>query len=300
MFAPNCRFKSHRVREYSIAGCSLIFLLSVFLLQTNQEANAGVGLNVNAELNHHGEDLVEVCVSSRAEDLGCIVRDLANTPSPLIVPFIFSEGAVDVGGEFRVCVRNERIGIENCKTGINTEKRAPENLVLEVPYSEAPTYPPNQTPPASDQEPAGETQVTWRIHDTYGSEPITLSIAGSDRGWTFHEVTPEVLPPDPRYFDGTLIAITKDIDSSLPNGEILRMCVVPTYQGVEPICQDIAAQDGIAQGVFYWDYDETNPNHITDPDDFRQEKIDRYNEWLSRQDNSSATSGFSFLAYTPS
>ncbi len=101
---------------------------------------------------------------------------------------------MDVGEEFRVCVRNRRIGIENCKTGLNTEERSPENLVLEVPYSEAPTYPPNQTPPTSDQGLPGESQVIWRIQNTYGSEPITLAIFGNDRGWTFHEVTPEVLP----------------------------------------------------------------------------------------------------------
>ena len=158
----------------------------------------------------------------------------------------------------------------------------------QVPYSsDPPPTPPNQIPPVPNQESTGETQVIWRIQDTYGSEPITLSIAGSDRGWTFYEVTPEVLPPDPRYLGHTIIAITKDIDSSLSNAEILRMCVAPTYQGVEPTCQTIATQDGIAQGVFYWDYDETNPNHITDPNDLRQEKIDRYNDLLSKQNNSS-------------
>ena len=260
------------------------------VLHTNQEANAGVGLNVNARLIHHGGDLVEVCVNSRAEDLGCKTRDLSivYTPSLLIVPFTFSVGAVDVGEEFRVCVRNERMGIENCKTGINTEKHAPEEIVLQVPYSETPTtsFDQSLTPPEAD--PNARTQVIWRIQDTYGSEPITLSIAGSDRGWTFYEITPKVLPLDPRYLNGTLIAITKDIDKSQPDGEILLMCVAPTYQGVEPTCQNVVAQDGIAQGVFYWDYDETNPNHITDPNDLRQEKIGRYNEWLSQQDNSSA------------
>ena len=94
------------------------------------------------------------------------------------------------------------------------------------------------------------------------------------------------------------------IDSSMSNGEILRMCVKPTYQGVEPKCQDVAAHDGIVQGVFYWDYDETNPNSIPDPNDLRQEKIARYNEWLSQQNNLSSpelsSQDFSFLTYTPS
>ncbi len=103
---------------------------------------------------------------------------------------------------------------------------------------------------------------------------------------------------DPRYFDGTLIATTKEIDSSLPNGEILRMCVVPTYQGAEPTCQDIAAQDGIAQGVFYWDYDETKPNHITDLDNPRQERIDRYNERLLQQNKPSTPKSNSAGPYT--
>jgi hypothetical protein len=301
---PNEKFR--KALKYSIASCSFVMLMYVFILQTIQEADAGVGLNVNVELNHHGGDLVEVCVNSRAEDLGCKTRDLSNAPNPLIIPFAFSEGAVNVGEGFNVCARNERVGIENCETGINTEKQAPENLVLEVPYSEAPTNPPNQIPPTSDQEKPGITQVTWRIQDTYGSEPIQLTIFGSDRGWTFYDVTPEVLPPDSGYFDGTLIAITKDIDSFRSNGEILRMCVKPTYQGVEPTCQDIAVQDGVAQGVFYWDYDETNPNHIIDPNDLRQEKMDRYNEWLSQQNNSStmgpelSSPDFSFLAYMPS
>jgi hypothetical protein len=84
-----------------------------------------------------------------------------------------------------------------------------------------------------------------------------MTVFGNDRGGTFYDVTPEVLPPDPRYVDGTMIAITKEIDSSLSNGEIFQMCVDPTYQGVEPTCQTIAAQDGIAQGVFYWDYSGT-------------------------------------------
>ena len=295
--------RSQRLLMYSIAACSIVFVVCI-LLQTNQEVNAGVGLNVKVELDHHGEDLVEVCVNSRAEDLGCKTRDLSNAPSPLIVPFTFSEGAVNIGQGFSVCVRNERMGIENCETGINTEKQAPENLILDVPYSEAPIYLPNPIPPVPNPKAPGETQVIWRIQDTYGSEPIQLTIFGSDRGWTFYEVTPEVLPPDPRYFDGTLAAITKDIDSSLSNGEILLMCVKPTYQGVEPKCQDVAAQDSIVQGVFYWDYDETNPNHIIEPNDLRQEKIDRYNDWLSQQNNSSSpelsSPEFSFLAYMPS
>gem|GEM_PF-5131520 len=41
-----------RILRYLIASCSFVILLQISLLQSYQKANAGVGLNVNTELNH--------------------------------------------------------------------------------------------------------------------------------------------------------------------------------------------------------------------------------------------------------
>jgi len=110
-------------------------LESIFLTNPTSSIHTSEGLQVYVNLTHDGQSSVKLCVKSANQDLGCNVRDLSTTLSPIrIGPFSFKPGVVNIGQKFTTCVEDQNTGEQNCSTEVRSSTEQAEQINLSVPH----------------------------------------------------------------------------------------------------------------------------------------------------------------------
>ena len=146
--------RANNISIWSVGTCSLLILLALSFLPSislHQSLTASVSSGLRVIIHPFEDFRGTVCVSSAAEDLGCV-----RAVGPSNIEFRFSPGSVGEGQQFKVCV-----GGSSCVSGVNSPARAPENIYLLAKGKTS--APPTQASTASataDQVPSQEPSAT--------------------------------------------------------------------------------------------------------------------------------------------